>query len=216
MKKLIGAFLWTCTALLLGQVAILTMAAARGNFNKDTVTYIVALLSGIDIKSQQIAAAIRDAKATPVPTPEQVLRAKIDMSLDTDSKMASLNRLEQEVQERARILAKEKERLDALVADYKREVQENKESAETESLRKVSELIQALDPAEAKVQLTKMLEREKKDDVISILTGLDADKQKKILAEFTDDKDREDLAKILEEIRERGTSAPATQASKGK
>jgi hypothetical protein len=216
MKKLISAFLWTCTALLLGQVAILTMAAAKGHFNKDTVTYIVALLSGIDIKSQQIGAAIRDAKAAPVPTAEQVLQAKIALSLDTDSKMASLNRLEREVQERARALDKERQRLDALVADYKREVQTNKESAETESLRKVSELIQALDPAEAKVQLTKMLEREKKDDVISILTGLDADKQKKILAEFTEEKDREDLAKILEEIRERGSPTPDTQASNGK
>jgi hypothetical protein len=215
MKKLIGAFLWTCTAILLGQLAILTMAAAKGHFSKDTVTYIVALLSGIDIKSQQIGAAIRDAKAAPVPTAEQVLQAKIALSLDTDSKMASLNRLEREVQERARALDREKERLDALVADYKREVQTNKESAETESLRKVSELIQALDPAEAKVQLTKMLEREKKDDVISILTGLDADKQKKILAEFTDEKDREDLAKILEEIRDRGSPTPPSQASKG-
>lgn len=216
MKKLIKAFLWTCTALLLGQVAILTMAAARGHFNKDTVTYIVALLSGIDIKSQQIGAAIRDAKAAPVPSTEQVLQAKIALSLDTDSKMASLSRLELEVQERARALDKEKERLDALVADYKREVQMNNESAETESLRKVSELIQALDPAEAKVQLTKMLEREKKDDVISILTGLDADKQKKILAEFTEEKDREDLAKILEGIRERGSPAPGAQVSNGK
>lgn len=216
MKKLIGAFLWTCTALLLGQVAILTMAAAKGHFNKDTVTYIVALLSGIDIKSQQIGAAIRDAKAAPVPTEEQVLKAKLAMVLDTDSKMASLNRLEREIQERARALDREKQRLDALVADYKREVETNKESALTESLRKVSELIQALDPAEAKVQLTKMLEREKKDDVISILTGLDADKQKKILAEFTEEKDREDLAKILEEIRERGSPAPDAQVSKGK
>nr|MCU0711125.1 hypothetical protein [Pirellula sp.] len=204
MQKLVGAFLWTCTALLLGQVAILGMAAAKGHFNKDTVTYIVALLSGIDIKSQQIGAAIREAKAAPVPTIDQVLEAQSARLLDADSKMASLNRLEREIQERARLLDKEKERHDALVADYKREVQATKESADTESLRKVSELIQALDPAEAKVQLTKMLEREKKSDVISILTGLDADKQKKILAEFTDEKDREDLAKILEEIRDRG------------
>ncbi len=215
MKKLIGAFLWGCTAILLGQIAILSMAAAKGNVNRDTITYIVALLSGIDIKSQQIGAAIRDAKAAPVPTADQVLQAKIAMSLDADSKMASLNRLEREIQERARLLDKEKERLDALVADYKREVQSNRESAETESLRKVSEIIQALDPAEAKVQLTKMLEREKKADVISILTGLDADKQKKILAEFTDEKDRDDLAKILEEIRDRGSPAPPTQASTG-
>jgi hypothetical protein len=215
MQKLVGAFLWTCTALLLGQVAILGMAAAKGHFNKDTVTYIVALLSGIDIKSQQIGAAIREAKAAPVPTIDQVLEAQSARLLDADSKMASLNRLEREIQERARLLDKEKERHDALVADYKREVQATKESADTESLRKVSELIQALDPAEAKVQLTKMLEREKKSDVISILTGLDADKQKKILAEFTDEKDREDLAKILEEIRDRGSPAPPTQASTG-
>lgn len=215
MQKLVGTFLWGCTALLLGQIAILSLAAAKGHVNRDTITYIVALLSGIDIKSQQIGAAIRDAKAAPVPTADQVLQAKIAMSLDADSKMASLNRLEREIQERARLLDKEKERLDALVADYKREVQSNRESAETESLRKVSELIQALDPAEAKVQLTKMLEREKKADVISILTGLDADKQKKILAEFTDEKDRDDLAKILEEIRDRGSPAPPTQASTG-
>ncbi|XZE18671.1 hypothetical protein SH449x_003971 [Pirellulaceae bacterium SH449] len=215
MQKILQAFLWLCTALLLGQFAILTMASAKGHFNKDTVTYIVALLSGIDIKSQRIGAAIRDAKAAPVPTEEQVLEANSKLSLDTDNKMASLIRLERDLQERARMLDKEKERLDGLVAEYKRAVKENEETTESESLRKVSEIIQALDPSEAKVQLTKMLERDKKDDVISILTGMDAEKQKKILAEFTDDKDREDLAKILEEIRARGSTLPVPAPASG-
>lgn len=215
MNRIMQAFLWLCTALLLGQFAILSLAAVKGHFDRDTVTYIVALLSGIDIKSQQIGAAIRDAKAAPVPTEEQVLQAKINMSLDADSKMSSLMRLERDLQERARVLEKEKERLDGLVAEYKRAVKENEETTESESLRKVSEIIQALDPSEAKVQLTKMLEREKKDDVISILTGMDAEKQKKILAEFTEEKDREDLAKILEEIRARGTTLPAPAPASG-
>jgi hypothetical protein len=207
MKKLTQAFLWTCTALLLGQFCILGIAAAKGHLSGDTLTYIVATLSGIDIKSQHIGDAIRDAKATPVPTAQEILQARINAALDSDSKMASLNRLERELFEKSRLLDQEKVRLAELVAEHKRDVEARQASQETESLQKVSELIQALDPAEAKVQLAKMLERGNKEDVISILTGFDADKQRKVLAEFTEDKDREDLAKILEEIRSRGKAA---------
>jgi hypothetical protein len=213
MKKLVQAFLWGCTALFLGQLCILGMAAAKGHFNRNTLTHIVALLSGIDIRGDQIGEAIQKARTAPMPTSDEIKQAKITAVLEADSKMASLYRRERELLAKEQAHEKEKERLAILVAEYRREKENNTLSIDSANLKDVTGVIELLEPAKAKTQLTKMLENGKKDDVISILMGMDADKQRKILDAFDGSKDDEDLAKILEEIRNRG-KAPKTESPK--
>ncbi|XZE46562.1 hypothetical protein SH467x_001848 [Pirellulaceae bacterium SH467] len=210
MSKLIQFFLWTCTSMLLGLMAIIGMAAAKGNFDRDTLVKIVALLSGIDIQGDRLAAAIQSGKAAPVPTYDEVLDAKVKALLQSDSRSAALDRYKKELDDRAKRLQEESDRHNALVAEFKKTVAQAEEARQTESQQQIREILEALDPAAAKQQLVAMLEKEQKAEVISIMKALDADKLKKILAEFADLADQQKISEILEEIRVRGMGTDTT------
>lgn len=204
MSKLIQFFLWTCTAMFLGLLGILTMATVRGNFDRETLVKIVALLSGIDIQGDKLAAAIQSGKEAPVPTYDEVLDAKVKAILQSDSRSAALDRYKKELDDRAKRLQEDSERHNKLVAEFQKAEAQAKEAKQTESQQQIREILEALDPAAAKQQLIAMLEKEQKAEVISIMKAMDADKLKKILAEFSDLADQQKISDVLEEIRLRG------------
>lgn len=204
MSKLIQFFLWTCTAMLLGLLAIIAMATIKGNFDRDTLVKIVALLSGIDIQGDKLAAAIQSGKEAPVPTYDEVLDAKVKAILQSDSRSAALDLYKKELDDRAKRLQEDSERHNALVAEFQKAEAKAKESRQTESQQQIREILEALDPAAAKQQLVAMLEKEQKAEVISIMKAMDADKLKKVLAEFSDLADQQKISDVLEEIRLRG------------
>lgn len=207
MKKLVTVFLWFCTAILLGQLCIVGMAVAKGYFTSQTLTQIVALLNGIDIQTKQLQKGIQNAKALPTPTYQEILDATVRAGLQSDTYQAALDRYKRQLDEKARALKEESDRHNALVAEFKRKVDETRGNKEVESQQQIQEILEAQDPAEAKQQLLFMLEKERKAEVISILKALDSDKKKKILAEFTDKSDQQKIAEIIEEIRLQGKSA---------
>ncbi len=213
MNKLIQAFLWTCTAIFLGLVVILVMSAAKGHFHRDTVTRIVALLNGIDIQGERLKQALQEGRTVPVSAPVENNEPKSLSILQADSRSASLDRYKKELDDRAQRLKEATERHNALVAEFKRTMDQASKTKATESMQQIKEILEALDPAAAKVQLVTMLDKEQKEEVLSILKELDADKLKKILGEFVDLADQEKIAEILEEIRVRGKliSAPPNE-----
>lgn len=204
MSKLIQFFLWTCTAMFLGLLAIVAMATVKGNFDRSTLVKIVALLSGIDIQGDKLAAAIQSGKEAPVPTYDEVLDAKVKAILQSDSRSAALDRYKKELDDRAKRLQEDSERHNKLVAEFQKAEAQAKEAKQTESQQQIREILEALDPAAAKQQLIAMLEKEQKAEVISIMKAMDADKLKKILAEFSDLADQQKISDVLEEIRLRG------------
>lgn len=204
MSKLIQFFLWTCTAMFLGLLAIVAMATVKGNFDRSTLVKIVALLSGIDIQGDKLAAAIQSGKEAPVPTYDEVLDAKVKAILQSDSRSAALDRYKKELDDRAKRLQEDSERHNKLVAEFQKAQAQAKEAKQTESQQQIREILEALDPAAAKQQLIAMLEKEQKAEVISIMKAMDADKLKKILAEFSDLADQQKISDVLEEIRLRG------------
>jgi len=207
MKKLVNATLWTCTAILIGQLFILGFAAIKGYLSPKTVTQIVALLNGIDIQGERLTNAIKEGKNAPVPTYQDVLEAKSNAILSMDSRAQALDRYKRQLDEKDKNLTEREARHNALVAEFKKQENETRSSKETESLQLRMQLFSALQPPDAKQQLMLMLEKNLKSDVISILKGLDDDKLKKILGEFTELIDQQKIADILEEIRLQGKSA---------
>jgi hypothetical protein len=207
MKKLVNATLWTCTAILLGQLFILGFAAIKGYLSPKTVTQIVALLNGIDIQGERLTNAIKEGKNAPVPTYQDVLEAKSNAILSMDSRSQALDRYKRQLDEKDKTLTEREARHNALVAEFKKQENETRASKETESLQLRMQLFSALQPPDAKQQLTLMLEKNLKSEVISILKGLDDDKLKKILGEFTEPIDQQKIADILEEIRLQGKSS---------
>ena len=223
MKTLLQLFLWTCTALLLGLMIILAMATAKGHFNTETITKIVALLNGIDIQGERLRQAVEqgnidsaaalsstplnstalsstatDREAAPLARPET-----IDL-LQTDLRSASLDRYKKELDERAARLQEASDAHQRLVAEFKKTTEAATKESEEASLMQIKEILEALDPALAKEQIVTMMAKELKDEVLAIIQVLDTDKLKKILGEFTDIADQERIAELLDDIRARG------------
>ena len=169
-----------------------------------TLTQIVALLNGIDIQGQRLTNAIKEGRSAPVLSYEDVLEAKNQAMLDRDFSHSSLVRYRDQLNDKARILEEEKKRHDANVAAFKTQQNDSIKTKELETIQKLKAILEALDPAMAKEQLSNWIQNGKKADVVSMIDSLDADKLKKILAEFSDKADQAMISEILNEIRGQG------------
>lgn len=169
-----------------------------------TLTQIVALLNGIDIQGQRLTNAIKEGRSAPVLSYEDVLEAKNQAMLDRDFSHSSLVRYRDQLNDKARILEEEKKRHDANVAAFKTQQNDSIKTKELETIQKLKAILEALDPAMAKEQLSNWIQNGQKSDVVSMIDSLDADKLKKILAEFSDKADQAMISEILNEIRGQG------------
>ena len=169
-----------------------------------TLTQIVALLNGIDIQGQRLTNAIKEGRSAPVLSYEDVLEAKNQAMLDRDFSHSSLVRYRDQLNDKARILDEEKKRHDANVAAFKTQQNDSIKTKELETIQKLKAILEALDPAMAKEQLSNWIQNGQKADVVSMIDSLDADKLKKILAEFSDKADQAMISEILNEIRGQG------------
>jgi hypothetical protein len=79
IAKLFSAF---CVATIIAQLIILGMMAAKGNLRTDTFTQVLAVVNGIDVTGHQVENAFRNAREMPLPTHDEVLRERAQMSLE--------------------------------------------------------------------------------------------------------------------------------------
>ncbi|MEQ1827617.1 MAG: hypothetical protein ABL921_16780 [Pirellula sp.] len=198
MKKLVNAFLWFCTATLLAQCAIIGLAAWKGNFKRETMTRVIALLNGIDIQGERLKGAYISSRSVPAPTYEDILIAKSSAALELDDKSKSLDRFQRVLDDRQRKLQDEIDRFDQRRAEFEIELQNRKNGIESDNLKETQKILTVLSPEKAQEQLELMWEKGEKTDVASIIRAMPADIQKKVLAEFNK---KETLSEILSEIR---------------
>jgi hypothetical protein len=201
IRKLVDAFLWFCVASILAQLAILTVAAARGNLNDKTMTRVLAALNGVDIQGERLRNILVSAKEAPVPTYEDVLNAKVKSSLELDSRQEALDRLQRQVSDRERMLRDEISRFELRRKDFQQELDRIKKGVQSENLNEIRKILENLAPEQAKAQLLLMLKNNQKGDVVSIIKALPPDKQKKLLAEFTSEQDQQQLSEIISELK---------------
>jgi hypothetical protein len=201
MKKLVGLFLWFCAATFVAQLCILGLAAYKGNVNAKTISQVVALLNGMDVQSVRFKEALISSRAMPTPSYQDVLSAKTEALLQQDSRGRALDTYQRRLDDSQRKLEEDIKRFDQRREEFRLAVENKKAGVDTENLGEMQRLLEQLEPEGAKTQLLKMLETGSKADVVAIIRGMSADKQKKVLGEFTQPEDQEKLAEILREIR---------------
>lgn len=201
IRKLVDLFVWFCVATILAQLAVLTIAAAKGNLNNKMLTRMLAALNGIDIQGDRLQEVLVKSKGAPVPTYEDVLDAKVKSSLELDSRQEALERLQRQLTERERTLRQEITRFEASRKEFEQELDQIKKTAQSENLSEIQKILENLAPEQAKEQILLMLKNNQKKDVVLILKALPPDKQKKLLAEFTNPPDQQQLSEVLQEIK---------------
>lgn len=201
IRRVTGLFLWFCVASVLAQLCILTIAGSRGNLNSRTMTRVLAALNGVDIQGEKLKNILVSAREAPVPTYEDVLSAKVKMSLELDSRQEALDRLQRQMSDRERVLRDEIDRFDSRRKEFQLELDRIKNGIQSANLSEITKIIENLAPDQAKSQMLLMLKNDQKADVISIIKALPSDKQKKLLAEFTTEEDQQQLSEILKELK---------------
>lgn len=214
MKKLVGLFLWFCAASVLAQICIVGLAAVNGNFNRRTLSQVIALMNGIDIQTKRLETALITARDTPVPSYEEVLNAKTNAELQLNSRTRALDRLQRQLGDQQRELQKKIEDFDERRIQFELKLEQLRTGSQNDSLKEAQSILENLAPEAAKKQLVLMLLKDELSDVVSIIRGFPPDKQKKVLAEFAETADEEMLAKVLAEIRRAGPNNPIDEASK--
>jgi alanyl-tRNA synthetase len=209
IRRIVDLFLWFCVASILAQLAVLTVAAVKGNINDKTMARVLAALNGVDIQGERLQRILIKSREVPVPTYEDVLDAKVKSSLELDSRQEALDRLQRQITDRERSLREEINRFETTRKDFQQELDRIKKGTQAENLSEIRKILENLAPEQAKEQVLLMLKNNQKKDVVLIIKALPPDKQKKLLAEFTNQPDQQQLNEILQELK---NTAPIDQA----
>ncbi len=209
MKKLIGLFLWFCAATFLAQICIVGLAASKGNVSRQSIAQVIGLLNGIDIQGARLKQALISARDTPTPLYQDVLDAKTNALLQLDSRSRALDNFQRQLSDQQREFQKKVEDFDERRVQFEMQQEKQRTGTQLNKLKEVQTILENMAPEEAKKQLFIKLVNNELADVVSIIRGMPSDKQKKILAEFTQPEDHQKLADVLREIR-RGQPQSAT------
>ena len=209
MKKLIGLFLWFCAATFLAQICIVGLAASKGNVSRQSIAQVIGLLNGIDIQGARLKQALISARDTPTTLYQDVLDAKTNALLQRDSRSRALDNFQRQLSDQQREFQKKVEDFDERRVQFEMQQEKQRTGTQLNKLKEVQTILENMAPEEAKKQLFIKLVNNELADVVSIIRGMPSDKQKKILAEFTQPEDHQKLADVLREIR-RGQPQSAT------
>jgi hypothetical protein len=175
--------------------------------NGDNVTKIVALLNGIDITGNRLEQILQHNEDHEQPDFDEILDARKIKSYDMDIRLRSQKEFRNDLSTMLAELREDRDRLDARLAAFRRELEGIREGAEKEGLQSVQRTLQSLDAPQAKQQLLIMYDDERIDDVVTIVQAMSTDKRKDILAEFVSEEEADKLADILFRI---GEGMPTT------
>ena len=198
LVRLFSAF---CLATVVAQLIIVGLAAMRGNLHRETLTKAIGLFNGIDISGVQLKKVLEDARSIPVPTYDEVLAERAQQNLNLEMRERSIQRYMQQLESMQAQLKQEQGDFDRRKEAFYNYLDEIAKKGKGENLGEIQRTLEALAPDQAKTQLVKMIDADQMKDVVAIVKLMPLDKRKKILGEFTSEKEATDLAEILDQMR---------------
>ena len=178
----------------------------KGALADDRLLGAVAAIQGIQTAST--ATAVVDPAADEQPSLEQIMQRRLAVSLDLDLRETAIDKALGELRNLEAEVKVENKRLDDWKLSFDKRLETLETKATEESLFQLQRTIEAMQPKQAKDQILKMLEESPTDadddpmrDVVTILKTIPFDKQRKLLAEFKTEEEKEKLAEIMRQIR---------------
>lgn len=199
LLRLFTAF---CVATVLAQSVILGMSAVRGNLKQETILRAVALLNGVDISGDRLKQMLIESRQLPNPTYEEVEAERARQNSNLDMRERSINMAQQQTEEMLKQLRSEIASFEARKEEFHTRLKEAEEKLLEENLVEVQRTLESLLPEQAKDQLKKLIEAGQMEDVVAIVKGMQLDKRKKVLGEFVEPEEVDQLHKILSTLRE--------------
>ena len=206
MKRIIGLLgsiiLYACVATVLAQAVGLGMLWYKGYVTEDRVYALLAGAHGIDrVAIHERLEREKKADSRESPSYESAMEHFVRKGLDLDVREMTVDKGLIELINLQSSLQVEHTRFLDVKNKYDSKLVEIADEAKNESLQKLQSTVEAMTPEQAKDQLLKMYKDGAMNDVVKVLLGLPTDKLKKILAQFANDEESEQLYEILKRVR---------------
>ncbi len=206
MKRLFSllttGFVYLCVATMIAQAAALTTLWAKGALDRSRVYRVLAALHGVDVVTMQtnLSTQKKDTDQEQHSFAAR-LEAQSLKSLDLDLRETALDKGLVDLRNLQDATQAEQAEFLALRQSYDAKLKDLVEQEQASAMKQLQRTIEAMQPRQAKEQLLKMLDDQAIGDVVTIVKNMPVDKQKKLIAEFKDGTDADQLYQILRSIR---------------
>ncbi|MBM4087931.1 MAG: hypothetical protein FJ276_00660 [Planctomycetes bacterium] len=218
MKKLMSllsaGIVYFCVATVLAQVALIATLWLKGALDESRWYRVLAALHGIDVVTLQ-AQLVANEKSPMAEQPAHAAKreAQTLKSLDLDLREMAIDKGLSDLLTLQTTVQTDQTRFQEITRSYDLQLQKQAEDEQSAAMLELQRTLEALKPAQTKEQLVKMWEDEARDDVAAVLTKMNVDKRKRVLAEFKQGADADLLAEILKMIRSGEPVASQIQAT---
>ncbi len=197
----IGALLlYVCFGAVLGLAGVYGYLTKQGFLTPAKLAEMKAVM--LDFQPDSIKAAERAKATTPVPTLEEVARAKAQLQRDLELREQTLrSRAEQLRIERAAFID-EMKNFDLRKAQYEEELAKLRDDITSAGQANARQILETIKPKQAKDQLLRMIDADAQDAAVTTLALMSPARRAKVIAEFKSPDDNRKLADILRRIRE--------------
>jgi hypothetical protein len=149
----------------------------------------------------QLQKAMETVRTAPVPTYDEVLAARAQQNLNLEMRERSIQRYVQQLEAMQADLKKEEADFDRRKEAFYDLLDQMTKEGKEGNLGEIQRTLEVLPPDQAKTLLIKMLDADQMSDVVAIIKGMALDKRKKILGEFTSEKEVSQLYEVLNQLR---------------
>lgn len=221
MKKIFGllasALMYFCVATVISLVAAGTALWAKGALDADRMYRVLAALHGRDLLMlhDKLNKETDPVKSEQPPFTAQQ-EASLFKSLDLDLREIAIKNGVADLSQLQQTLQTEQTRFTALTQSYEQRLEQLEKKEQASSLSELQRTLESMKAKQAKDQLLKMIDDDAMIDVVAVFRKMSNDTRKKILAEFKDSADAEQLYEILKNIREGEPLASEIKAARKK
>jgi hypothetical protein len=206
MSKLFNGVATLVIYLLVGQaLAVLVLfgvVALKGGFSHEKLRQMMAVMQGVDllVLREGVEADRAKAKSEQLSLSD-IAEARARKSRDLELREQELRNQLARATSMQRVVADDTERYQRMIADFEQRLKMLREGAIAQNLENARLLLENMKPKQAKEQIQKMLDGGEMKQAVSLLAGMPIEKRAKIVAEFKNEKESDELAEMLRLIR---------------
>jgi hypothetical protein len=201
-----GSLVYLCIGTVLSVCVFFSVAWVKGYLDREKISGLLAVIRG-----ELSPATAKKDEPTAETQPKNLSFEELDQRRTTYTRHLELreqglqNALDQLAGERERLL-KEKKSFEMLVSDYRKQIKDADEGREKKGYEDVRLIWENIKPKQAKELILKMIDADKKDEVVGIFASMPIPKQAKIVSEFKTEDEQKKLDDILRMILEGGVA----------
>jgi hypothetical protein len=206
MNKLFNALSATIIYLLVGQalaaVVLVGVVALKGGLTHDKLRQMIAVMQGVDLLVLREGVEEQRAKGQSEQISlADVAEARARKSRDLELREQELRNQMARAASMQRVVTDDTEKYQRMTADFEARLKMLREGTIAQSLDNARQLLENVKPKQAKEQIQKMLDGGEMKQAVALLAGMPIEKRAKIVTEFKNEKESEELAEMLRMIR---------------